>query len=282
MNKTPVGSRFVRELVKVNDQLCYSALLHHEFEQTIASHAASLPDGFTSSIFAANPFSERLYRLGKELPAFAEQSRVTGLRMALVVAYEHTTAYLDEIQSFRAKARPTPHDGIRADAPEDQAFEKLKRWLPAPPETSYFKTLGYCRHMRNSFAHGHAKPSKELASFAANNSHSLNKFWRNDVTELFGVDFRTAADDPLTADTAFAFMNLLRICLKEIDSMFAASLSLQDVSSIVVEQVIAARPNLKEFPLKIASKVRAIVQAEYGERFPAASVNQQVEALLSD
>jgi hypothetical protein len=282
VNKTPISRKFVRELVKVNDQLCYSALLHQEFKRTIAHNAASLPDEFTSSIFPANPFSERLHRRGKELPTFAEQSRIIGLRMALVFGYEHVAAYLDEIQSFRASVRPTPEDGIRADAVEDQVFQKLERWIPTPPNKGWFKTLGYCRHMRNSFAHAHEQASKEFLSFAASNGHALNKFWQNDVTELFGVDFKTTVSDPLDTDTAFAFMNLLRICLKEVDLLFAASFSLKDVLPIVVNQVIEARPDLKEFPSKIASKARAIIHADYGERFPAATMSQRIEDLLSD
>jgi hypothetical protein len=282
VNKTPISKKFAGELVKVNDQLCYSALLHQEFKQTISHSAASAPDEFTSSIFPANPFSERLHRRGSELPTFAEQSRVIGLRMALVFGYEHAAAYLEEIQSFRASVKPTSQDSIHADAVEDQVFQKLERWMPTPPNKGWFKTLGYCRHMRNSFAHAHEQASKEFLSFSANNGHALNKFWKNDKTELFGVDFRTGANEPLDTDMAFAFMNLLRICLKEIDRLFAASFSLEDVLPIVVNQVTEARPDLREFPSKIASKARAIIHADFGERFPTATLNQRIEDLLSE
>jgi hypothetical protein len=281
VNKTPIAGKFVRELVKINDQLCYSGLLHHEFERTIDHHATSLPDGFTSSMFPANPFSGRLHRRGRELPAFAEQSKIIGLRMAIVFGYEHVAAYLDEIQSFRASVKPTPQDGIRKDAIEDQILQKLEHWMPSAPEKGWFKTLGYCRHMRNSFAHAHEQASKEFSSFAANNGHALNRFWQNDVTELFGVDFRTAAKDPLDADAAFAFMNLQRICLKEIDQIFAASLSLEDVLPIVVKQISEARPDLKELPHKIASKARAIIHSDFGERFQASTVIERITDLLS-
>jgi hypothetical protein len=129
MRKTPIAGKYLKELVKVNDQLCYSTLLHHEFEQTIRRHAKSARDAFTSSIFPSNPFSGRLNRQGKDLPGFAEQSRITGLRMAVIVGYEHVAAYLDDVQRFRAATKPSPHDDFHADALEDEVFEKLRRWL---------------------------------------------------------------------------------------------------------------------------------------------------------
>jgi hypothetical protein len=91
--------------VKVNDQLCYSVLLHEEFEETILKHAELSSNLFTSSIFPSNPFSERLYRRGKDLPLFAKKSRITGLRMAVIVGYEHVAAYLDDVQRFRARMK---------------------------------------------------------------------------------------------------------------------------------------------------------------------------------
>jgi hypothetical protein len=104
--------------------------------------------------------------------------------MAVIVGYEHLAAYLEEAQAFRATRKPSPEDSNYEDAPEDQIFNKLTKWLPQSPPKGYFTTLGYFRHMRNSFAHGHVVPSKEFSAFAANHSHSLNKFWTNGVTDL--------------------------------------------------------------------------------------------------
>jgi hypothetical protein len=39
MDRTPIGKKFIGELIKVNDQLCYSALVHHELESSILSHS---------------------------------------------------------------------------------------------------------------------------------------------------------------------------------------------------------------------------------------------------
>lgn len=238
MDRTPIGKKFIEELIKVNDQLCYSALLHHEFEGATLDHAKSSPDEFTSSIFPSNPFSERLYRRAKDLPAFSLQSRTTGFRMAVIVGYEHVLAYLEEAQAFRARRKPSPEDSIYDDAPEDQIFNKLTNWLPQSPNKGYFTTLGYFRHMRNTFAHGHVGPSKEFSAFAAQHSHSLRKFWSNGVTDLGGFDFKSAQSKTLSADTAFAIMNLFRICLREIDSLLASTLSLEDVLGPTVGGII--------------------------------------------
>jgi hypothetical protein len=283
MKKTPVASKYLNELVKVNDQLCYSVLLHEEFEETILKHAELSSNLYTSSIFPSNAFSERLYRRGKDLPGFAEQSRTTGLRMAVIVGYEHAAAYLDDVQRFRAATKSSPHDDFRADALEDQVFEKLKRWLPHdPPKKGYFTTVGYCRNMRNSFAHAYDNASKELTQFAANNGHELNKFWENGKTDLRGLDFKKAAKTELISDMAFAFMNLLRICLEEIDKKFAASLSLDDVLVPVVNEIVKRKPELRGRPTKVASKARIAIEMNYGEAFPISVLQQKIEAFGLD
>jgi ribulose bisphosphate carboxylase small subunit len=202
--------------------------------------------------------------------------------MAVVVGYEHVSAYLEDVQNFRARIKPTPEDYIREEASEDQVFTKLVEWLPQPPNNNYFRTIGYFRHMRNSFAHGHEAPSKEFAAFAAKHSHALNKFWDNGVTELYGLNFKNAPAKMLSADTAFAIMNLFRICLKEVDSMFASTISLDNIIGSVVDEIIARRPDLKSHPSKIVSKARSVVRMNYGESFPVSTVMQIVTSLLSD
>jgi hypothetical protein len=264
MDRTPIGRKFIHELIKVNDQLCYSALLHHEFEVLASHHAKSSPNDFTVSIFPTNPFSKRINRRANDLPTFGSQSRITGFRMAVIVGYELVLAYLEEIQEFRARSKPTPEDSIQEDAPEDQVFNKLAKWLPQSPNKGYFSTLGYFRHMRNSFAHGHEGPSKAFAAFAARYSHLLNRFWSNGITELNGLDFKSAISKELSAETAFAIMNLFRVLLREVDAMFASTLSLEDVLGSTVAEVVTRKPELKRNPSKAVSKVRAIIKFDYG------------------
>jgi hypothetical protein len=279
MKKTPVASKYLNELVKVNDQLCYSVLLHEEFEETILKHAELSSNLFTSSIFPSNPFSERLYRRGKDLPLFAKKSRITGLRMAVIVGYEHVAAYLDDVQRFRARIKASPHDTIRADQVEQQVFSKLEHWLGKPPDKGYFVTLGYCRHMRNSLAHAYDTASRELAGFAATHSHELGKFWENGRTDLQGLNFREATEPELTPDMAFGFMNLFRICLRQIDSMFAATLVLEDVLADTVKEIVERRPDLRWLPAKTSPKARAVIHARYGERFPIDVIRERIETL---
>jgi hypothetical protein len=280
MNKTPIGTKFVGELAKVNDQLCYLALLHHEFEATMTHHERSSPADFTSDIFPKNPFAARIYRRADELPTFGRESRTTAFRMAAIVGFEQTLAYLEEIQAFRAGVKPSPEDSIRADAPELQLLKRLEGWLPVSPKSGYFTTLGYCRHMRNSFAHGHDKPSKEFAAFAAQHSHSLNKFWKNGITELNGFDFKDLESRKLSPERAFAIMNLLRICVREIDSMIASTLTLEDLLQPIVKEIIRKKPDLNRFPSRVASKVRATVTRQYGKEFSIAFVTPLIEPLL--
>jgi hypothetical protein len=151
-----------------------------------------------------------------------------------------------------------------------------------PPKKGYFTTVGYCTNMRNSFAHAYDNASKELTQFAANNGHELNKFWDNGKTDLRGLDFKKAAKTELTPDMAFTFMNLLRICLDEIDEKFAASLSLDDVLRFVVNEIVKGKPDLRRLPTKVASKARIVIKMNYGETLPLSVLQQKIEAFDLD
>jgi hypothetical protein len=79
----------------------------------------------------------------------------------------------------------------------------------------------------------------------------------------------------------FAIMNLLRICVREIDVLFASTLTLEDVIGTTVEGIIAGKPGLKSNHSKVVSKARSNIKMNYGERFPLSTVTKIVESLLA-
>ena len=280
MNKTPIGSRFLNELTKVNDQLCCSALLHKEFKTKVLRHAETSPDDFTSAIFPFNPYSEKLHRRAEDLPAFCSLSRDTSFRMAMIAGYEYLLAYLKDVQDLRANIAPSSEDSIQEGAPEEQVFKKLEAWMPTSPERGYSNTLAYCRHMRNSFAHAHDRPSNEFTAFAKNHRHALSKFWGKRPIQLHEFNFNAKTSYKLSAATSFTTMNLMRACLKEIDSMFASTLRLENVLPGTVDEIVLSRPELKTNCTRVAQKSRKKIAMDYGEQFPKHVVSPIVEQLL--
>lgn len=66
--KAPLTSRFLKRLVDVGDQICFSALRQWKFDRTLAGAAAQRPTDFTTAVFASNSFSNRIFHKMRDLP----------------------------------------------------------------------------------------------------------------------------------------------------------------------------------------------------------------------
>ncbi|MDY7523132.1 hypothetical protein [Sphingomonas sp. 10B4] len=281
MNKTPIRTKFVKRLVLINDQLCFAALGGHELGMTLSALAGASPDGFTTSVFPANPYARRIYRQMKDLPAFAMASEQIELQMGVVTGVEHALAYVEEIESFRAVVHASPADGIAVKAAEDQLLAKMTEWSTSAPVTGNYRTLGYLRLLRNHYAHVNEEPTSAFAAYLANHSHHLQRFWTNGITDLGGVQFRTLPDGPLTPDNAFALMNVLRVMIEKIDQEFVATLTLADVIWVVAAEVFDRVKGNDRNPEPFARKVRAALREGYGEKFATMLVRRGIDGYLS-
>jgi hypothetical protein len=106
MKKTPAAARFIRQLIKVNDQVCFSALRQWEFEQALAPLVISRPADFTAAVFSANPSAGSIYRKIGDLPAFSQEAEQVALRTGVIAAVEYSLAYLEEVQTLRQSHHP--------------------------------------------------------------------------------------------------------------------------------------------------------------------------------
>lgn len=280
MDKTPIRTKFVKRLTRIDDQLCFAALARHELGATISALAGASPDAFTTSVFPANPFARRIYRKMKDLPAFATASEQIELQMGVVTGVEHALAYVEEIEDFRAAVHASPADDINVKAPEDQLLAKMSEWSNLAPVAGNYRTLGYLRLLRNHYAHVKVEPTSAFAAYLANHSHSLQRFWANGITDLGGVQFRTLPDGPLTPGKAFALMNVLRVIIEKIDQEFVATLDLDDVIGLVAAEVFDRVKGHDRNAEPLTRKVRAALREGYGEKFDTVLVRRGVDDYL--
>src|ERR1700685_2736219 len=94
MKKTPVSTRYERQLINVNDQVCFAELRQWEFEQTLAVLSVNRPTEFTTGVFEANPFAKSIYRKMADLPNFSLEAEQVALRMGVIASVEYCHAYL--------------------------------------------------------------------------------------------------------------------------------------------------------------------------------------------
>ncbi|MGY8633557.1 hypothetical protein RAD15_13850 [Bradyrhizobium sp. 14AA] len=259
MKRTPLGSRFIKQLIRVNDQVCFTALQQWEFTQHLDLLVSASPKEFTTAAFTTNPFAKNIYRRLGELSEFAKEAEGVALQMGIIAAVEYVLAYMEEVQQLREELVTDPGDLITDDAEEEQLRLKITRWQGDAPVAWYFRTVGFFRLLRNHYAHVNETPSSAFKTYARSYGTPLSKFWDNGVTDIHGIDFATLATTTLTPDLAFGAMNLLRICVQHIDAMVADTVS----STAIVKWMVSRSPpherNLtnERLSLKVTGRLRA-------------------------
>ncbi len=266
VKKTPIGTKFQKQLVKANDQACFSALEHFEFSKILHQLEMTQPNAFTTEIFCDNPYAARMYRKGHELRPFGISSAEVGLQMAIIASYEYADAFSSELQNFRKAHCPSPADSIKEDADEDTLREKISAWSGEKQVRGFFDTLGYLRHRRNHFAHGNVELEPAFSRFINQRAHHLNTFWDNDTTKIFGYNFLSRELNSITPEHAFALINMLRVSISHIDETFANSLSYDELFLAEARSILEA-PQHRSLPVrKVASKARTRIHHSYGHR----------------
>jgi len=282
MKKTPAAARFTHQLIKVNDQLCFSALRQWEFEQALAPLIVTRPADFTPAIFSANPFAGNIYRKIRDLPAFSREAEQVALRMGVIAGVEHSLAYLEEVQSLRQSLIKSVEDGIKDDAEEEQLRRKIERWSGKSPDAGHFLTLGYLRFLRNHYAHVNDKPSAAFGRYISSYGTPLNKFWNNHATDLHGIDFRTLASVTLTPDLTFGIMNVMRVCLQHVDCLVADTLSVTAVVQYLLDEIFQSPRDSRLGIERIASKVKHRLRMAWNIHLSLPVVAEEVERCIAN
>jgi hypothetical protein len=281
MKKTPVSARFTKQLIKVNDQVRFSALRQWEFEQTLAPLLINRAADFTPAVFPANPFSQGIYRKIGDLPAFSDEAEQVALRMGVIASVEYTLAYLEEVQTFRQSLGMSEGDEIEADAEEEQLRLKVEWWSGKPSVQEHFRTLGYLRLLRNHYAHMNDAPHPSFKTYIRSQGTPLNRFWNNITIDLHGIDFRTLATVQLTPNLTFGIMNVLRACLRYIDELVANTLGLADIIQFIMDQMFRSPRNRQLRIDRISSKVRTRLRMDWNMDVSVPDVSKEVEQIMA-
>lgn len=277
--KTPIGARYVQRVNEVNDQLCFAALQQWELERRLAEVIAIRSSDYTHQIFPDNPFAMRIHRQMQDLPRFVNGTKQIALRMGVIAAVEHFLAYLEDVQLFRSKLRPSAVDTILDDAEEEQLRKKIKAWAGSSPPPEYFLTFGYLRLLRNHYAHVNDAPHTSLDTYIRTKGTILNRFWKKRGTALQQLDFKTVATSPLTPEIAFEIINVLRISLVEVDRMVAETCGLQEIVLNVLQDKKQKRLNPQIPRERLSSKVRGRISSDWGWDVSLSEVTRAIAGL---
>lgn len=279
MKKTPLGNRFNKQLIRVNDQVCFAALQQWEFSQHIGPLVSENSKEFTTTVFPANPFAKKIYRKLGELPDFAKDAEEVALQMGIIAAVEYVLAYIEEVQQLREELLIDIGDPITHDAEEEQLRLKITRWQDNAPIPWHFRTVGYFRLLRNHYAHVNEEPSSAFNTYTRSYGTPLNGFWNNGVTDIHGIDFATLGVTVITPDLAFGVMNLLRICVQHIDAMVADTVTSADIVKWMVSR---SPPRDRQLTTdRLSSKLAARLRMDWNIEEALPTVERHVEDAIA-
>lgn len=230
MRRTSLLKKYERILVEVNDQLCYYLFSDHELGKLVTGFEDSISHTYTTEQFPDNPYSTRIHIPIEGIPLFRQKALNSLLASNLLACIEYLLEYISEVQSFREKVvvlgtQNTPTDK----APEDKLNTNIKKWSSNTLDSSFVKTLQYLRLRRNHIAHVNDSLSAELNSLIKNSSNLLNQYWESKGVNLFGFNFSSAKVSEIYIEEAFALTNIIRVCLRQIDSNIIETISEESI-----------------------------------------------------
>ncbi len=258
--RTPIVAPFRKKLDMINDQLCFGAF--YAFEASLQLHDQSVAS-FTTDAFPHNPYASRIHRRVKELAEFEEIYLNQSALMAMQAGVETVQAYFCAVRKHTAALHKI--DMSSGESADDEALHEQIISINCRTTTELFETAVYLRRRRNHLIHQLSEPSSEMKKFwKAGGAQRLDEFWLKRPAELFGFDFSNRALDAFRIEDGFAIMNLLRICMLEIDRDVAQSLPRDALLEEIEKSVLSEKPHLKGDNNRLRNKVLSRLQRDYG------------------
>lgn len=267
IKRTPLLTECVKEIDAINDLLCFTAFMHHEMPDAIKMTPAvnsKDDDILTTDLFPENPFVKRISVRSRRMPEFTNKSINTSIRICVIYAYEHLANYLKSIMKFKFELESIGVNVSTSDTIEDEIKQRITNWIDDEPDSLIFTTIGYLRVLRNSFSHVNDKSSKQLSTYTKTHGHQLNNNWNNRPAKLGKLDFTSFTTKKICFLDAFALINLVRICAKEIDALVASTLNEEVLIENAVTKVWEQNPNYRNNPKRLSSKAYRLLKLDYG------------------
>ncbi len=263
--KTIFRNKYLKKLSLVNDQLCYFQFAYEEVLQRINKLNIKDQTKLTTEVFPNNIFSKKIKVEFGELECFQAKSIAITTGISMSFGIEQLLYYLDDIINLKKTISLTTEspEKKKDDVPEDIIFKNLKFWGIKKPEPAIQKTIKYLRLRRNHIVHSNTVLSEKLEQTIRKDSHHLTSYWSTKIS-LNGFDFSKKDVDNFTTEEAYICMNLLRICLKEIDTMITSTFKNKDLIIYQTKEILLGNNSLKGSEKALNRKVKRLLNDNFG------------------
>jgi hypothetical protein len=148
--------------------------------------------------------------------------------------------------------------------PDDAALQRLMSDWGFSGHIEFLDTLIYLRRRRNIVVHMVEKLPPEMKAFLSGGAKRLAAFWQTRPANLMGFDFSNPNLSDFTYADGFAIMNLLRICLSEIDAIFMKGIPAEHLVRELRAIVVKKSPSAAGNSSTLARKISRLMLDDYG------------------
>ncbi|MBZ9572374.1 hypothetical protein KJA15_03525 [Patescibacteria group bacterium] len=241
MNKTPIGTEFIKILNSINDQLMFYLFSEEELKRKLRDFSDDVEDHFTTHVFAKNKYSLKIHVRLNELPKFLKDNRKLTFGSYFSTSYEVVKGYLIRSLVLLKDINSSTFIKTTRDTPEMTFIETLRFSHCNLPDQELIGTLAYLRLRRNHFTHHNKTLAPIFKDLIENNGELLNAFWGSSDTCIH-LDFSKKDITNFSENETIELINCLRIITKEIDSCLASSLSMNGCLDYIAQEVFSNKP----------------------------------------
>ena len=279
MLKTSIYNKFYSRIRSYNDQLWYSMFTGEELNIKLSRFSDNAKKLYTKDAFVDNQYSPKIMVKLQNLQRHQEESQKLLWCSTLSICYEIISNYMGDVfDIFKTYNNLNRYNWDKGVGPEENLFLLFQRNGVSGPRQIYFKTLGYIRHRRNHFIHMSDTPNPAFATFINESGISLNTKWRNPCTVKI-LDFTSVLNvSEFQLQECIEMINILGICMNEIDRCIAPLLDKEQVIKALVDKEFgseASRMN-NDIAHKRSERLIAVAKMELGLAITAAECDPHV------
>jgi len=112
-------------------------------------------------------------------------------------------------------------------------------------------------------AHLRQELSDDLKKLVSQRSNYLNTFWKKRRTNIGDFDFANSRVDMFKAQEGLQLINMISVCIKEIDLVVASTLDVNSVLIYEAKRLFKKNSSLEYLEDKSTRKLRKIVKDKY-------------------
>lgn len=264
--KTPLHSRVIKSVIKMNDQLQFYIFMNQEMKQRIDDFGPKVADQFTPDLFNKNPFSSKINVTLKQLRDFQIENEQFTLAVYFSTCYETASGYYELAHDLLSEINSATYMLSNSNNPESTLYKSLAASGYALPDFELIETLSYIRFRRNHFIHLSATPNTPFSNLIHGRGTALNSYWGSRTPPQNRLDFSSDQIQHFAREEVIQLLGHIMIIFEELDGHIASLLDRNGVLTYLAKQRFgnkSAKIN-KDIAQQRAKTIRTLAVLEFG------------------